>query len=47
MPGVHFAEVQARITLADVLGLLGFVLANPLGVRTSQIHLWSIIRSHR
>ena len=25
VPGIHFAEVRARITLADVLGLLGFV----------------------
>ena len=25
MPGIHFAEVRARITLADVLDLLGFV----------------------
>lgn len=25
VPGIHFAEVRARITLADVLDLLGFV----------------------
>ena len=25
VPGIHFAEVRARIALADVLGLLGFV----------------------
>jgi hypothetical protein len=25
MPGIHFAEARARIALADVLDLLGFV----------------------
>ena len=25
MPGIHFAEVRARITLADVLDVLGFI----------------------
>jgi hypothetical protein len=25
MPGIHFAEVRARVALADVLDLIGFV----------------------
>jgi DNA primase len=25
MPGIHFAEVRARVTMADVLEVLGFV----------------------
>jgi hypothetical protein len=25
MPGIRFAEVRARVTMAEVLGLVGFV----------------------
>ena len=35
MPGIHFAEVRARITLADVLDLLGFVPCESSG---DQVH---------
>jgi DNA primase len=33
MPGIHFAEVRARITLADVLALIGFVPGATCGVQ--------------
>jgi len=31
MPGIHFAEVRARIALADVLELVGFVACQTSG----------------
>lgn len=31
MPGIHFAVVRARITLADVLDVLGFVPCDMFG----------------
>jgi DNA primase len=31
MPGIHFAEVRARVTLADVLDVLGFVPCDTSG----------------
>jgi DNA primase len=31
MPGIHFAEVRARIALADVLNLIGFVPCETTG----------------
>lgn len=31
MPGIHFAEVRAKIALADVLALIGFVPCETCG----------------
>ena len=43
VPGIHFAEVRARITLADVLDLLGFVPCESSG---DQVRSPCLIHHH-